>query len=125
MLKVVRGYNTELDLNNMQRSKCLGAVGTARLAYNWGLRQNKETIHAKRRLPTAVELHCELNKLKQTEYGWMYAVSKCASQEALRDLDTAFEQLFNGKTGLPTPKKCSHAIRSFTLTGRVGCNCRG
>jgi len=32
-----------------------------------------------------------LNKLKQTDYPWMYEVSKCAPQEALRDLEKAFK----------------------------------
>jgi hypothetical protein len=32
-----------------------------------------------------MELHKELNALKQTDLPWMYEVSKCAMQEALRD----------------------------------------
>jgi len=44
--------------------------------------------------PTAIDLHRELNKLKQTDYSWMYEVSKCAPQEALRDLDKAYKNFF-------------------------------
>lgn len=34
------------------------------------------------------------SRLKQTELPWMYEVSKCAPQEALRDLDVAFKNFF-------------------------------
>src|SRR5687768_16467974 len=48
-----------------------------------------------RQSPSAVDLHRELNTLKKKpvqEGGipWMYEVSKCAPQEALRDLDRAY-----------------------------------
>jgi putative transposase len=33
--------------------------------------------------------------LKKTDYPWMYDVSKCAPQEALRDLEKAFKNFFN------------------------------
>jgi len=38
----------------------------------------------------AMAQHRELNALKKTEFPWMYGVSKCAPQEALRNLDNAF-----------------------------------
>jgi len=38
-----------------------------------------------------MDLHRLLNRLKRTaRYGWLYEVSKCAPQEALRDLDRAY-----------------------------------
>ena len=36
-MHVVRGYKTELDLNNEERTACLKHAGAARFAYNWGL----------------------------------------------------------------------------------------
>ena len=34
-MKITRGYKTELDLNDKQRTLCLQHAGTARYAYNW------------------------------------------------------------------------------------------
>ncbi len=91
---IIRGYKTELDLNAQQRKACLRHAGTARFAYNWGLARKQEAYAKGEKLPTAIDLHKELNSLKQGEFAWMYAVSKCAPQEALRDLDAAFKHFF-------------------------------
>jgi len=130
MATVVRGYKTELDLNNEQRTVCMKHAGASRFAYNFGLARSKEIYHATGRRPTAIDLHKELNALKQTDYPWMYEVSKCAPQEALRDLEQAYRNFFrkvelkkvgkwHGKLGFPKPKKRSKAIGSFRLTGSI------
>jgi putative transposase len=129
-VQVVRGYKTELDLNNEQRTACLKHAGCARFAYNWGLARSQEVSRATGKRPTPIDLHKDLNKLKQTDYPWMYEVSKCAPQEALRDLDTAYKNFyrraalkkqgkFKGKIGFPTFKKRSKGIGSFRLTGAI------
>src|SRR6516164_6235258 len=129
-MNVVRGYRTELDLNDEQRTACLKHAGVSRFTYNWGLARSVEAYRATSKRPTAIDLHRELNKLKQTDYPWMYEVSKCAPQEALRDPDKAYKHFFRrvelkkqgkwkGKLGLPKPKKKSKAIGSFRLTGSI------
>lgn len=130
MASVVRGYKTELDLNNEQRTACMKHAGVSRFAYNWGLARSKEAYRTTGKRPTAVDLHREINALKQTDFPWMYETSKCAPQEALRDLDTAYKHFFRrvelkkqgkwkGKLGFPRPKKRSKAIGSFRLTGSI------
>src|SRR5437667_12910872 len=93
-MKVVHGYKTELDLTNGQRTACLKHAGVSRFAYNWGLARSKEAYRATGKRPTAIDLHRELNALKKTDYPWMYEVSKCAPQEALRDLEQAYQNFF-------------------------------
>jgi putative transposase len=78
-----------------------------------------------------MDLHRELNALKQSELAWMYDVSKCAPQEALRHLDTAFAHFFRrcalqrdgklrgGKVGYPQRKTKKHGLGSFRLTGSM------
>ena len=129
-MKVVRGYKTELDLNNGQRTACLKHAGAARFAYNWGLARSKEVYHTTGKRPSVEALHKELVQLKQTDFPWMYEVSKCCIQEALRDLDKAYKNFFRrvalkkvgqwkGKTGYPKPKKKSKAIGSFRVYGSI------
>src|SRR6266702_5179011 len=129
-MQVVRGYKTELDLNNEDRTACLKHAGAARYAYNWGLARSIEAYRTTGKRPTAIDLHKQLNALKPTDFPWLYEVSKCAMQEALRDLNTAYRNFFRrgalkkqglwrGKLGFPKMKKKSKAIGSFRLTGSI------
>ncbi len=129
-MKTQRGFKTELDLNNKQRTACLRHAGAARFAYNFGLRRKAEAYQAGEKVPSAIDLHRELNRLKQTDYPWLYETSKCAPQEALRDLDRAFAHFFRrvalkkagqltGKVGYPRFKSRKRGIGSFRLTGAI------
>ncbi len=84
-MNVLRAYKTELDLNNVQMTACARHAGAARYAFNWGLARKKEAFANGEKTPSAIDLHRELNVLKKTELHWMYEVSKCATQESLRD----------------------------------------
>lgn len=129
-MKILRAFKTELDLNDVQATACARHAGAARYAYNWGLARKVAAYQAGEKTPTAIDLHRELNRLKQTELGWMYEVSKCAPQEALRNLDSAFAHFFRrvrekqagqfkGKVGFPRFKSKKHGLGSFRLTGAI------
>lgn len=123
-MTIVKGYKTELKLNNMQKTLCLKSSGVARFAYNWGLRIKIDEYEATKKSPSAIDLHRRLNVLKQTEFPWMYDVSKCCAQEALRDLDAAFKHFFRRvkageKPGFPKFKSRHRGIGSFRLTGSI------
>src|SRR5215469_14239617 len=130
MSTIQRAYKTELDLNDKQITACKKHAGAARWAYNWGLARKPEAYRATGTSPSAVDLHRELNALKQTSVPWMYEVSKCAPQEALRNLDNAFAHFFRraqlkqqgklrGKLGYPTRKTRKRGLGSFRLTGSI------
>jgi putative transposase len=126
---ILRGYKTELDLNNVQKTACARHAGAARFGYNWGLSRKLEAYQAGEKTPSAIDLHRELNALKKTELAWMYAVSKCAPQEALRNLDQAFAHFFRRvkekqagkkvKAGFPKYKSRKNGMGSFRLTGAI------
>src|SRR5215469_3728723 len=127
---VQRAYKTELDLNKEQVTACRKHAGAARWAYNWGLARKRESYRATGKSPSAIDLHRELNALKPTAVPWMYEVSKCAPQEALRTLDTAFAHFFRraqlkrqgklrGTLGYPERKTKKRGPGSFRLTGSI------
>lgn len=128
-MKIYRAFKTELDLNNVQQTLCTRHAGAARFAYNWGLARKKEAFANGDKTPTAIDLHRELNVLKKSELSWMYEVSKCAPQEALRDLDQAFAHFFrrvkekrtgkNVKVGFPRFKSRKNGLESFRLNGTI------
>ena len=99
LTKILRAYKTELDPTNGLRTLLLKHAGARRWAYNWGLQRKIEEYERTRKSPHAQALHRELNLLKHIDPAeggvpWMYEVSKCAPQEALRDLDLAFVNFF-------------------------------
>jgi len=134
-MQVKHGFKTELDLNNEQITLCKQHAGVARFAYNWGLEQSIEARKRGEKRPTAIDLHKKLNELKATEFPWMYESSKSAPQEALRNLNVAYENFFlrvkkakeakkkgkKGKTklGFPKFKTKKHGLGSFSLTGTI------
>ena len=69
---ITRGYRTELDLNNEQITLCKKHAGTARFAYNWRLTRKRAVYNETGRSISAIDLHRELNALKQTDFPWMY-----------------------------------------------------
>jgi putative transposase len=129
---VTRAYKTELALNNRQITVCRQHAGAARWAYNWGLQRKQDAYKATGTSPTVIDLHRELNALKKREVPWLYATSKCAPQEALRNLERAFAPYFRrcklkrqgqwrrqGKLGYPRFKTKKRGLGSFRLTGTI------
>ncbi len=115
-----RAYKTELKPNNEQKTHLRMHAGTARVAYNWGLAYRKELYDHKKETINSIGLHKELNKLKKKEFEWMYKVSKCSPQEALRDLDKGFISFFAGRAKYPKFKKRKTTVGgSFRLTGTI------
>ena len=113
-------HKIRLEPNNVQRTYLAKAAGTARFAYNWGLHRWQEEYelhkldpsHPK---PSQFSLRRELNTKKREEYPWMTEVTKCAPQEALIDLGTAFARFFKGQSKYPNFKK-KYKNDSFTLS---------
>ena len=123
---ILRAYKTELDVNNSQQTLLMQHIGCARWAFNWALAKKKEAFDKKEKIPNAIELHKELNKLKQSEIPWMYESSKCSPQNALRDCDQAFQNFFTrckkqvkGSKGFPKFKSKKNEKQSFRLNGSL------
>lgn len=123
---ILRKYKTEIIVNNKQKTLLLQHLGAARWAFNWALVKKKEAFDKKEKIPNAIDLHKELNKLKKTIIPWMYNSSKTAPQNALRDCDRAFENFFTrcrkkvkGKKGFPKFKSKKNEKKSFRLNGSI------
>ncbi len=112
-MKTHQAYRYELKPNNNQRTLLAQHVGTARFAWNWALARRIERFEnndGKDKFTNAVKDHKEWNVWKQENAPWAYEVSKCAPQEAFRNLDRAFTSFWQrrkaGRTvGFPKFKK--------------------
>jgi putative transposase len=118
-MRIKRAYKTELDPSNTQRTVLFKHAGAARFAYNWGLAQRGAEYARIGRSSNAIELHRQLNLLKKTSFQWMYEVSKCAPQEALRDVDRAYRNFFEGRARCPRLRNRKQAVGGFRLTGSI------
>ncbi len=127
-MEILRAYKVELDPNNVQRTALLKHAGAARFAWNWGLTRRKQEYEETNKSSNAIEQHRQLNVLKKTDFPWLYEVSKAAPQEALRDLDKAYQNFFRRvkagkkagkKHGFPKFKSRKNGIGSFRLTGAI------
>ncbi|MCS6783541.1 MAG: helix-turn-helix domain-containing protein, partial [Gloeomargarita sp. SKYG98] len=106
------GFKTELDLNNKQRTMCARHAGVARHAWNWGLEvckgileHNRQSPDQKLEFPSDIDLHKRLVAEVKKKNPWYYQVSKCAPQQALRNLAVAFKGFFEKKAKFPRFKK--------------------
>ena len=115
----MKSFKTELKLNNHQKTLMAKHAGVARHAYNWGLQACIETYQKGEKHPSAIDLHKRLVAEVKSQNPWYYEVSKCAPQQALRDLDRAFKNFFNiPSRGYPKFKKKGRKD-SFYLEGNL------
>jgi len=80
------------------------ACGIARFAYNWGLSQWREQYQRGER-PSGLSLKKQFNALKQTEFPWVYEVTKYACQQPFIYLQKAFNHFFQRRASYPQFKK--------------------
>src|SRR5579883_2291469 len=129
-MKVIRGYKTELDPTPEQYILFCQAAGVARFAYNYGLQRKQEAYKAGLPTPHSRDLQRELTARKHTDLPWLREVSKWVVQNALRNLDDAFDRFFQkvalkkqgkhkGKCGYPRFKSKKRGRGSFRLDNPV------
>lgn len=115
----LKSFKTSLRLNNKQFTLAAKHAGVARHAYNWGLAVCFEAVENKQKLPSAIDLHKKLVAEVKSVYDWYYQVSKCAPQQALRNLAQAFTNWWKHKH-CKKPKFKKKGIRdSFYLEGNI------
>ena len=94
-----QAFRFELDPNRMQSVLLAKSVGASRYVFNWGLAESKRAYALSGNRPQLAELKSRLVELKRGECPWLYEVSAHIGQQALVDLDRAFEHFFKGLKG--------------------------
>ncbi len=115
----MQSIRTKLKVNNYQKTILAKHAGVARHAYNWGLAACISEYDATKKRPSAITLHKRLVAEVKSKNPWYYEVSKCAPQQALRDLERAFKNFLTiPKRGFPNFKKKGKKD-SFYLEGSI------
>jgi putative transposase len=116
---ISKTYKIEFRYNKVQETLLYQSCGVARFAYNWGLERKINSYKENKTSPSSIDLHKELILLKRIEeYSWLNEVSKCAPQEALRDLDKAFVNFFRDNKGFPKFKSKHKSVNSFRINSK-------
>jgi putative transposase len=80
--------------------------GSARFVYNWALRLRTDAYYQRQERISYADTSAALTTLKrEPETAWLNEVSSVPPQQALRHLDRAFRNFFEGKAKYPTLKK--------------------
>ncbi|MBO7173338.1 MAG: transposase [Burkholderiaceae bacterium] len=108
-----RAHRIELIPNNKQRTYFARACGCARKAYNWALDEwqrlyalyKKDPENNSR--PNEMLLRRRFNAIKRIEFPYMLEVTKCAPQQAIRNLGKAYVNHWRDpkRFAFPTYKK--------------------
>lgn len=97
-------HKIQLDPTCKQEAYFKKACGVARFTWNWALAKWEEKYQAG--ISTnALELKKEFNKLKSSDFPWVYEVTKYASQQPFIYLQRAFQGFFDKRTKYPKYKK--------------------
>jgi putative transposase len=100
-VKVRQAYRFALDPGPAQERALRSHAGASRFTWNWGLARCTELYEAEGRWYSAADLHRLWNAEKKADLAlaWWAENSKCAYQEAFRDLERALRDFVKSKKG--------------------------
>ncbi len=105
-MKQKRAYQYRVYPTDEQKHLLARTFGCARFVYNWALRLRTDAYYKENKRIGYHETSALLTQLKQQEeYAWLTEVSSVPTQQALRHLDKAFRNFFEGRAKYPTFKK--------------------
>ena len=110
LFSMLIAHKIELRANNKQQTSFTKACGVARFSYNWALDYWKILYQAHKAnpalpQPTESFLRKELNAIKHTQFPFMLEVTKCAPEQAIKDLGKAFKNFWAKLAGYPQFRK--------------------
>ncbi len=119
-----RAYKYRFYPTDEQKRILAQTFGCVRFVYNWGLSTRKTAYFQHGQSLSYNDLAAMLPALKE-QYPWLRDASSVPLQQALRHLDRAFVNFFEGRAEYPTWKSKRHeqsatyAANAFTWDGKV------
>lgn len=116
-------YKFRIYPNVEQQTLIQKTFGCARFVYNYFLAQRIAEYKATGKAPTRFQQDKSLTVLKK-EIEWLREPDKCALQNALKDLDTAYKNFFRsvksgGKIGFPKFKSKRDRRKSYKTSSNI------
>jgi len=108
-MKQKKAYKYRFYPNDEQKQMLARTFGCCRYVYNWALRDRTDAYYKRGERLSYEDTAQRLVLLKkQEETSWLDEVSSVPLQQALRNLDRAFRNFFEGRAHYPTFKKKRH-----------------
>src|SRR5260370_27075129 len=105
-MKQKRAYQYRVYPTDEQKQLLARTFGCARYVYNWALRLRTDAYYKEHTRLYYSDTSALLTELKKQEnHAWLNEVSCVPTQQALRHLDRAFQNFFQGNADYPTFKK--------------------
>jgi putative transposase len=96
----IRGFRFRFYPTLKQRRYLARAFGTARHVFNWGL-ATKSTAYSERKESIGAAQLSRMLTASKAEKPWLAEVARTVQTEALRDLDTAYQNFFKKRARFP------------------------
>ncbi len=118
-MKQKKAYKYRMYPTQEQAHILARTFGCCRYAYNWALRARTDAFFQRGERLYYNQLAVLLTDLKkQEETAWLSEVSSVPLQQALRHLDTAFRNFFEGRAEYPTFHK-KHGVQAATYAANA------
>ena len=115
-MKRKRAYRYRCYPTKAQAAVLARTFGCARFVYNWALRMRTDAYYERQERIRYADTSAALTTLKQqADTTWLNEVSSVPPQQALRHLDKAFRNFFEGRAKYPTFHK-KHGAQSAEYT---------
>jgi putative transposase len=117
-----RSYKYRFYPTDSQKIELAKTFGCTRFIYNWGLRIRSDSYHNNQENVYYKQLSARLTQ-KKKELVWLGDVSSATLQQSLRNLDTAFSNFFQKRSGYPKFKAkhkrqtARYTSNAFTVLG--------
>ncbi len=117
-VKKQRAYRYRFYPTPEQAATLARTFGSARYVYNWALRWRTDAYYERQERVSYADTSTALTTLKrEPETAWLNEVSSVPTQQALRHLDRAFRNFFEGRAQYPTfHKKHSAQAAEYTTS---------
>ena len=109
----MRGFRFRFYPTLKQRRYLARAFGTARHVFNWGLATKREAYAERMESIGFVQL-CRMLTASRTDKPWLAEVTRDIQNQALRDLDSAYQNFFKKRARFPRFKS-RHGPQSVRL----------
>ncbi len=119
-MKLRRAYRFKLEPNAEQTQKLYQLAGARRFVCNWALARRNEFYKANGKTIPAAQLSQELTQLKKQEDRlWLQEADSQLLQQALKDVDKAFQSFFAKRGKFPKFKSRKAGHFAFRIPQRV------
>ena len=111
---MLKAYKYRIYPNKKQEEQIQKTFGCCRFVYNQTLAYRKEKYEKYKESLSRIDCNNWKNRFLKQEYQWLKEVDKCALDNAIINMDSAYQKFFKEHTGYPKFKNKHNHYKSYT-----------